>query len=335
MEDFSKFDSTNQNLEHSASQKAPSDISKRPNMNSSRLTRHKIVNTTTVNKSMSQFSIAPTHQTPNSYISTIKTFITTTMFLKPQVSFANISLFSRTVPQNKSLLLPTTSGKSQKTVTTDARFLTKLLSISKKSISENAVLNHSMTTGKIGLPLDDKQQFLKNSRGTVKLFFGSYTVSSIPSVQRLVEAHPGEEFLTETPQSQSGLQIESYLKKKDGTVKPTTLKHHDQSSHSVVGMNHTFFTTISHKIVSSPIHSAVSPVALLKTEFKKHLTFSASPSVSIARTMTQTIGLDNHKDSLHMFVNLKNVKLHLRNMTSSPISGISRHTTAAARPEGA
>ncbi len=138
-------------------------------------------------------------------------------------------------------------------MTTDAR----VLSISKKRNSEYAFLNHSMTTGNIGLPLDDKQH-LKNPRGTVTLFLGSYTVSSLPSIQQLVEAHPGEKFLTETPQSQSGLQIESYLKKRDGTVKPTTLKHHDQSNHSVAGINQTSFTSISHRIVSSPIHTTVS-----------------------------------------------------------------------------
>ncbi|XP_016129050.1 uncharacterized protein [Sinocyclocheilus grahami] len=321
MEDFTKLDSANQN------QKAPSDISERPNMISNRLTRHEMVNTTTINKNVSHFRVPPTHQTPNSYISTTKSFITTTMFLKPRESFANISLFSHAVPQKKSFLLPTTFGKSQNTVTT-------VLSVSKKQNSEYAFLNHSMTTGKIGLPLDDKQH-LKNSRGTVTLFLGSYTVSNIPSVQQLVEAHPGEKFVTETPQSQSGLQIESYLKKRDGTVKPTTLKHHDQSSHSVAGMNQTLFTSISHRIVSSPIHTTVSPVALSNTEFKQHLTFSAFPSVSIEQTMVQINGLDNHKDSLHMFVNLSDVKEHPKNMTSSPISGISRHTTAAAQPEGA
>ncbi len=324
MEDFTKLDSTNQN------QKAPSDISERPNVISNRLARHEMVNTTTINKNISHFRVPPTHKTPNSYKFTTKSFITTTMFLKPRESFANISLFSHAVPQKKSFLLPTTFAKSQNTVTTDAR----VLSISKKRNSEYAFLNHSMTTGNIGLPLDDKQH-LKNPRGTVTLFLGSYTVSSLPSIQQLVEAHPGEKFLTETPQSQSGLQIESYLKKRDGTVKPTTLKHHDQSNHSVAGINQTSFTSISHRIVSSPIHTTVSPVALSNTEFKQHLTFSALPSVSIEQTMTQINGLDNHKDSLHMFVNLSDVKEHPQNMTSSPISGFSRQTTAAAQPEGA
>ncbi|XP_059371110.1 uromodulin-like 1 [Carassius carassius] len=50
--------------------------------------------------------------------------------------------------------------------------------------------------------------------------------------------------------------------------------------------------------------------------------------------MTQINGLDNHKDSLHMFVNLSDVKEQPKNMKSSPISAISRHTTADARPEG-
>ncbi|XP_058655785.1 uncharacterized protein LOC131554407 isoform X2 [Onychostoma macrolepis] len=324
MEDFTKLDSTNQN------QKSPSDITERPNMISNRLTRHEMVNTTTINKNISHFSIPPTHQTPNSYISTTKSFITITMFLKPRESFANISLFSHAVPQKKSFLLPTTFAKSQNTVTTDAR----VLSISKKRNSEYAFLNHSMKTGNTGLPLDNRQ-LIKNPRGNVTLFLGSYTVSSIPSVQQLVEAHPGDKFLTETPQSQSGLQIESYLKKRDGTVEPTTLKHHNQSSHSVAGMNQTSFTSNSHRIVSSPIHTTVSPVALSNTEFEQHLTFSALPSVSIEQTMTQINGLDNHKDSLQVFVNLSDVKEHPKNMTSSPVSGFSRHTTAAAQPEGA
>lgn len=318
--DFTKLDFMNQ--------KAPSDISVRPNMISNILTRHEMVNTTTINKNISPISPS-THQTPNSYISTTKSFIRT-MFLKPRESFANISLFPYAVPQNKSFLLPTTFAKSQNTVTTDAR----VLSISKKRNSEYAFLNHSMTTGNIGLPLDDKQH-LKNPRETVTLFWGSYTVSSIPSVQQLVKAHPGEKFLTETPQSQSGLQIESYLKKRDDTVKPTTLKHHDQSSHSIDGINQTSFTSISHRIVSSPIHTTVSPVALSNTEFKQHLTFSALPSVSVELKMTQIKGLDNHKDSLPMFVNVSDVKEHPQNMTSSPIYGFSRHTTAAAQPEGA
>ncbi|KAI2656227.1 Uromodulin-like 1 [Labeo rohita] len=308
VEDFSTFDSTNQNQE---SQKTTSVISERPNVNSNRLTRHKMIS---INKSMSHFSIPITHT---------KTSIKTTM-----ESFVNVSLFSHAVLQKNSFLLPTTLGKSQNTVTTDARVLSKLLSISKKRNSEYGFLNHSLTTIKIGLPLDDKQQHLKVPRGTVMPFFGSYTVSSIPSVQRLIEAHPGEEFLTGAPQSQSGLQIESYLNKRDGTAKPTTLKHHDQSSHSVVGMNQTSFTSISHRIVSSPGHTTVSPGVFSNAEFKQHLIFSALPSVSTERTMMQVNGL-------HMFVNLSVVKEHPLNMTSSPISTISRHTKAAERPEGA
>ncbi len=319
MKDFTKLDFMNQN------QNAPSDISVRPNMISNRLERHEMVNATTINKNTSHFSVPPTHQTPNSYIATTQSFIRT-MFLKPQESFANISLFPHAVPQKKSFLLPTTFAKSQNTVTTDAR----VLSISKKRNSEYAILNHSMTTGNIGLPLDDKQH-LESPRETVTLFLGSYTVSSIPSVQQLVEAHPGEKFLTETLQSQSGLQIESFLKKRDDTVKPTTLKHHDQSSHSVAGINQTSFTSISNRIVSSPIHTTVSPVALSNTEFKQHLPFSALPSVSVEQKITQINGLDNHKDLLQMFVNFSDVKKHPQNMTS----GFSRHTTAAAQPEGA
>lgn len=332
MENFAKFNSTNQNQQYGVSQKFPYIISERPNVNSSILTGQETANTTTINKSMSHFRVPLT----SSNIPTTKTFITTTMFLKPWVSFANNA---RAIPQKKSFLLPTPFGKSQNTVTTtDSKVFSKLLSISKKSNSEYAFLNHTLTTGKIGLPLDDKQQDLKNPRGTVMLFFGSYTVSSIPSVQRLIEAHPGEVFLTEAPQTQSVLQIESYLKKRDDMVKPTTLKHHDQNSASVEGMNQTSLTPIPHKIVSHPIHTSVSPVVHLNTEFKPQLTFSALPSVSIGPAIVQKSGQDNHKNPLlshHMFVNLSDVKEHPQNMTSSQISGISRHTTAAARPEGA
>ncbi len=81
MEDFTKLDSTNQN------QKAPSDISERPNMISNRLARHEMVNTTTINKNISHFRVPPTHKTPNSYKFTTKSFITTTMVLKPRESF--------------------------------------------------------------------------------------------------------------------------------------------------------------------------------------------------------------------------------------------------------
>ncbi|XP_056119473.1 uncharacterized protein LOC130096812 [Rhinichthys klamathensis goyatoka] len=260
------------------------------------------------------------------------------MFLKPRVSFPNISHLARAVPQNKSFLLPTPFGKSQNTVTTDAKVLLKLLSISKKSNGKDVFLNHSLTTGKIALPLDDKQKDLKNPRGTVMLFSGSYTLSSIPSVQQLIEAHPGEIFLTETPQTQSVLQIESYLKKRDDMVKPTTLKPHDQNSRSVGGANQTLLTPIPHKIVLHPIHTSVSPNVHLITEFKQHLILSASPSVSIGPAIVHKSGQDNHKNSLlshHMFVNLSDVKEHPQNMTSSQISGISWHTTAAARPEGA
>ncbi|XP_048017191.1 uncharacterized protein LOC125249045 isoform X1 [Megalobrama amblycephala] len=327
MENLTKFDSTNQNQQYGVSQKVSYIISKRPNVNSSRLTGHETANTTTINESMSHFRVPLT----NSNIPTTKTFITTTMFLKPWVSFANISLFARAILQKKSFLLPTPFGKSQNTVTTDSKVFSK-------SNSEYAFLNHSLTTKKIGLPLEDKQQDLKNPRGTVMLFFGSYTVSSIPSVQRLIEAHPGEVFLTEAPQTQSVLQIESYLKKRDDMVKPTTLKHHGQNSSSVVGMNQTLLMPIPRKIVLHPIHTSVSPVVHLNTEFKRHLTPSASPSVSIWPAITQKSGQDNHKNSLssyHMFVNLSDVKEHPQNMTSSQISGISRHTTAVAQPEGA
>lgn len=330
MENFSKFESTNQNQQYGGSQKVPFIISERPNMNSSTLdTGHETVNATTIN-----FRVPLS----NSNISTTKTFITTTMFLKPRVSFAKISHLARAVPQNKSFLLPTHFGKSQNTVTTDAKVPLKLLSISKKSNSKDAFLNHSLTTGKIALPLDDKQQDLKNPRGTVMLFFGSYTVSSIPSVQQLIEAHPGEIFLTEAPQTQSVLQIESYLKKRDDMVKPTTLKPHGQNSRSVEGTNQTLLTPIPHKIVLHPIHTFVSPNVHLITEFKQHLTLSASPSVSIGPAVAHKSGQDNHKNSLlshHMFVNLSDVKEHPQNMTSRQISGISWHTTAAAHPEGA
>ncbi len=191
-----------------------------------------------------------------------------------------------------------------------------------------------MTTGNIGLPLDDKQH-LKNPRGTVTLFLGSYTVSSLPSIQQLVEAHPGEKFLTETPQSQSGLQIESYLKREMARLNqqlwntmiraiiPLLASIKPRSRQFRTGLFQVQFTLL------------FSPVALSNTEFKQHLTFSALPSVSIEQTMTQINGLDNHKDSLHMFVNLSDVKEHPQNMTSSPISGFSRQTTAAAQPEGA
>ncbi|XP_067306920.1 uncharacterized protein [Pseudorasbora parva] len=299
------------------------------NMNLSRLT----VNTTTINKNMSHFRVPFT----NSNLSSTETFITTTMFLKPWMSFTNISLFARAVPQNKSFLQPTPFGKSQNTVTTDAKVISKLLSISKKSNSEYVFLNHTLTTGKIGLLLDDKQQDLKNPTGTGKLYFGSYTVSSIPSVQRLIEAHPREVFLTETPQTQSVFQIESYLKKRDDMVKPTTLKHHDQNSRSAVNMNQSLLTPIPHKVFLHPIHTSASPIVHLNTEFKR-LTLSASPSVSIGPAIAHKSGQDNHKNALlshHMFVNLSDFREGPQNMTSSRISGISRHTTAAALPEGA
>lgn len=334
MENFTKSDSNNQNQQYGVSQKSPYIISEMPNVNSSRLTGHETANTTTINKSMSHFRVPLT----NSNIPTTKTFFRTTMFIKPWVSFANISPFARAIPQKKSFLLPTPFGKSQNTVTTDSKVFSKLLSISKKSNSEYAFLNHSLTTGKIGLPLDDKQPDLKNPRGTMMLFFDSYTVSSIPSVQRLIETHPGGVFLTEAPQAQSVLQIEPYLKKRDDMVKPTTLKHHDQSSRSVLGMNQTSLMPIPHKIVLHQFHTSVSPVVHLNTEFKPQVTLSASPSVSTGPAIVQKIGQDNHKNSLlshHMFVNLSDVKEHPQNMTSSQISGISRHTTAGARPEGA
>lgn len=330
MENFSNFESTNQNQQYGGSQKVPFIISERPNMNSSTLDAgHETVNATTINKKMSDFRVPLS----NSDISTTKTFITTTMFLKPRVSFANISQLARAVSQNKSFLLPTRFGKSQNTMTTDAKVLLKLLSISKKSNSKDAFLNHSLTTGKIALPLDDKQQDLKNPRGTVMLFFASYTVSSIPSVQQLIEAHPGEIFLTETPQTQSVLQIESYLKKRDDLVKPTTLKPHDQNSRSVESTNQTLLTPIPQKIVLHPIHTSVPPNVHLITEFKQHLTLSVSPSVSIGPAIVHKSGQDSHKNSLlshHMFVNLSDDKEHPQN-----ISSISWHTTAAARPEGA
>jgi len=169
----------------------------------------------------------------------------------------------------------------------------------------------------------------------VMLFFDSYTVSSIPSVQRLIEAHPGEIFLTQTPQTQSVLRIESYFKKRDDMVKPTTLKPHDQNSRSVGGMNQTLLTSILHKIVLHPIHTSVSPNVHLITEFKQHLTLSAAPSVSIGPAIVHKSGEDNHKKSLsshYKFVNLSDVKEDPQNMTSRQISGISWHTT---HPEGA
>ncbi|XP_073779765.1 uncharacterized protein isoform X2 [Danio rerio] len=297
-ENVSQIDSSNQNQHLN---KVLSIVSERPNMILSRLSKHKMVNTTTVNKSMSSF-VLPTHLTPkdNTY----------TMFSKPQVYISNIS---NTLPLKK-YMLPTSLSKSQNTVTTDAkRVLSKLLSISKKSNSESDFLYHSVTTRGIGSLLDDKQQDLKSPRGTVRLLFGSHTVSSIPSVQQPTEAHPREGFLTETAQSE--LQIEPYLKKSDGAAKPTKLI---PNSRSVAGIYQTPLTSISHP----------------STEFKQDLSFTASPLVSIE----QNIGHDYHKESVlphHELVNVSTLLKHPWKITSNRISGISRHKTAAARPEGA
>ncbi|XP_051534811.1 uncharacterized protein LOC127429730 isoform X2 [Myxocyprinus asiaticus] len=280
---------------------------------------------------------------------------------EPQVFVANKVL------QNKTSPLSTPFSKSQNIVTTDATFILKLLAISKKSSSESIFLNHS-TTGKIGLPLGDKQQDLKNQKATEGLFVGSHTVSSVPSVQEHIEPQPGEVFVTATLQSQSRAQTESYLKKRNDTVKLTTLKHSDHSSGSVVSMNQTSLMSILPKIVTLsqnilPIHStSVSPVVYLTSGFNQHLTFSAllETSTSVEQAMTQTSathftvqpiaptesgGKDNHKDSLlsHQgFANSTDVKEYAQNMASSQISGITElqkrhtvHTTAAAQTEAA